>query len=163
MKTIYSQSQDFQLAVQTYKQLDTDSNKAALEGCMLLARINNKLLEEFDGNVQSKGYKKVASILVDATGLKKAQYCKDIAVGNYLIINIETKPELWSIAKTSIYKAYIHVSKPKPKSIKKPSNEAEFYKDILIQIKTWADNRTKTKFDGICQELGINQSVLGLD
>ena len=163
MKTIYSQSQDFQLAVQTYKQLGNDSNKAALEGCMLLARINNKLLEEFDGNVQSKGYKKVASILVDATGLKKAQYCKDIAVGNYLIINIETKPELWSIAKTSIYKAYIHVSKPKPKSIKKPSNEAEFYKDILIQIKTWADNRTKTKFDGICQELGINQSVLGLD
>ena len=163
MKTIYSQSQDFQLAVQTYKQLDADSNKASLEGCMLLARINNKLLEEFDGNVQSKGYKKVASILVDATGLKKAQYCKDIAVGNYLIINIETKPELWSIAKTSIYKAYIHVSKPKPKSIKKPSNEAEFYKDILIQIKTWADNRTKTKFDGICQELGINQSVLGLD
>ena len=163
MKTIYSQSQDFQLAVQTYKQLGNDSNKAALEGCMLLARMNNKLLEEFDGNVQSKGYKKVASILVDATGLKKAQYCKDIAVGNYLIINIETKPELWSIAKTSIYKAYIHVSKPKPKSIKKPSNEAEFYKDILIQIKTWADNRTKTKFDGICQELGINQSVLGLD
>ena len=163
MKSIYSQSQDFQLAVQTYKQLGNDSNKAALEGCMLLARINNKLLEEFDGNVHAKGYQKVSRHLIRDTSMKKRQYQRDIAVGNYLIINIETKPELWSITKTSIYKAYIHVSKPKPKSIKKPSNEAEFYKDILIQIKTWADNRTKAKFDGICRELGINQSALGLN
>ena len=126
MKTIYSQSQDFQLAVQTYKQLDTDSNKAALEGCMLLARINNKLLEEFDGNVHAKGYQKVSRHLIRDTSMKKRQYQRDIAVGNYLIINIETKPELWSITKTSIYKAYIHVSKPKQNQSKNHQMKPNF-------------------------------------
>ena len=73
MKTIYSQSQDFQLAVQTYKQLGNDSNRAALEGCMLLARINNKLLEEFDGNVQSKGYIGEVRHMIRTLSIKKRQ------------------------------------------------------------------------------------------
>lgn len=168
MKTIYSQSQDFQAAVTTYKQLNQDSNKAALEGCMLLARINGKLLDEFDGNPQSKGYKKVASTLIEGTGLKYAQYRRDVQIGNYLIVNIETKPELWTLPKTAIYKTYIHVPKSLPK-ISKPaivsdsSNEIEFYKDILRQIRQWTDTGTRIKWEGLLNHLGIDSRGLSLD
>ena len=87
---IYSSSNEFQSAVEQYNNLGNQSTTAALEQCMLLSRINDKILEESGGNVNDRSYKKTVKKLRQmCTNLKKVQFCKDVAVGRYLIENQE--------------------------------------------------------------------------
>ena len=84
---IYSASNEFQSAVEQYNNLGNQSTTAAnqsttaaLEQCMLLSRINDKLLEESGGNVNNRSYKKTVKKLRQmCTNLKKVQFCKDVA------------------------------------------------------------------------------------
>ena len=118
---IYSASNEFQSAVEQYNNLGNQSTTAAnqsttaaLEQCMLLSRINDKLLEESGGNVNNRSYKKTVKKLRQmCTNLKKVQFCKDVAVGRYLIENQERDVSLSAMSKTAIYKKFIYVPKPK--------------------------------------------------
>ena len=118
---IYSASNEFQSAVEQYNNLGNQSTTAAnqsttaaLEQCMLLSRINDKLLEESGGNVNDRSYKKTVKKLRQmCTNLKKVQFCKDVAVGRYLIENQERDVSLSAMSKTAIYKKFIYVPKPK--------------------------------------------------
>ena len=76
---IYSSSNEFQSAVEQYNNLGNQSTTAALEQCMLLSRINDKILEESGGNVNDRSYKKTVKKLRQmCTNLKKVQFCKDV-------------------------------------------------------------------------------------
>ena len=118
---IYSASNEFQSAVEQYNNLGNQSTTAAnqsttaaLEQCMLLSRINDKLLEESGGNVNNRSYKKTVKKLRQmCTNLKKVQFCKDVAVGRYLIENQERDVSLSTMSKRAIYKKFIYVPKPK--------------------------------------------------
>jgi hypothetical protein len=111
---IYSSSNEFQSAVEQYNNLGNQSTTAALEQCMLLSRINDKILEESGGNVNDRSYKKTVKKLRQmCTNLKKVQFCKDVAVGRYLIENQERDVSLSAMSKTAIYKKFIYVPKPK--------------------------------------------------
>ena len=118
---IYSSSNEFQSAVEQYNNLGNQSTTAAnqsttaaLEQCMLLSRINDKLLEESGGNVNNRSYKKTVKKLRQmCTNLKKVQFCKDVAVGRYLIENQERDVSLSTMSKRAIYKKFIYVPKPK--------------------------------------------------
>ena len=111
---IYSASNEFQSAVEQYNNLGNQSTTAALEQCMLLSRINDKILEESGGNVNDRSYKKTVKKLRQmCTNLKKVQFCKDVAVGRYLIENQERDVSLSAMSKTAIYKKFIYVPKPK--------------------------------------------------
>jgi hypothetical protein len=111
---IYSASNEFQSAVEQYNNLGNQSTTAALEQCMLLSRINDKILEESGGNVNDRSYKKTVKKLRQmCTNLKKVQFCKDVAVGRYLIENQERDVGLSAMSKTAIYKKFIYVPKPK--------------------------------------------------
>ena len=111
---IYSSSNEFQSAVEQYNNLGNQSTTAALEQCMLLSRINDKILEESGGNVNDRSYKKTVKKLRQmCTNLKKVQFCKDVAVGRYLIENQERDVSLSTMSKRAIYKKFIYVPKPK--------------------------------------------------
>lgn len=170
-KIIYTQSQEFQGAVETYNTLGNTSIQASHDQCMLLARMQQKLADSVGGNVQSKEYRKgMVSIQVD-TNLKKAQCHRDIQIGRYLIENQERNPNLSTMDKTKIYKEFI--VQPKPRAPSKPKapivsidalqteinslkNERDFLREVIRDFANWADTKTRTKFDGICEELGIN-------
>lgn len=115
---IYSSSNEFQSAVEQYNNLGNQSTTAALEQCMLLSRINDKLLEESHGNENTRAYKRdVKKLRQMCSGLKKPQFCKDVAVGRYVIENQERDVSLPTMTKTAIYKKFIYVPKPKTENM----------------------------------------------
>lgn len=180
-KPIYTKTPEFEGAVKTYKELGSNSIRASQDQCILLARMQVKLAESVDGKVTSKEYKLAFRSLKNVTC--GSQFRKDVQVGKYLIENQEKNPNLSSMTKTIIYKTYINPPKPKVQSMSKQSKDArikelenrvkdqdsririletdkEFFLGILDQIRSWADNKTRAKFEGILTDLGIDPKAI---
>lgn len=170
-KIIYTQSQEFQGAVETYNTLGNTSIQASHDQCMLLARMQQKLADSVGGNIKAKNYKKGLRDIQVSCNIQPAQCRRNILIGKYLIENQEKNPNLSTMDKTKIYKTYI--LQPKPKTPSKPKapivsidalqteinslkNERDFLREVIRDFANWADTKTRTKFDGICEELGIN-------
>jgi hypothetical protein len=131
---IYSSSNEFQSAVEQYNNLGNQSTTAALEQCMLLSRINDKILEESGGNVNDRSYKKTVKKLRQmCTNLKKVQFCKDVAVGRYLIENQERDVGLSAMSKTAIYKKFIYVPKPKTEHMPRHMLDQPKHESVLTE------------------------------
>lgn len=141
-------------------------NKAKVVQCCICAKIQESLHKQYNGKVNSKGYKQGATQILLALNMKKAQFNKDAAVGRYVIE--QNDASLFDKPKSFIESKFLPPKEPKKTKQKEAShakdatNNEEFYKDIIRQFRDWSDTNTRIRFKGICDDLGINPSALGL-
>lgn len=125
--------------------------KSELNNCVRLAKLKSMLAAKYDGNTNAKGYKKEASILVDATTSKKSQFQRDVQVGNYLIQNPDNT-DLLAMPKTRIYNTYI--AEPKEKKEPKPKPAVKVNSDQIII--------SKSDYDYLKRESMYYQALMNL-
>lgn len=107
-----------ELLINEYKEVVLKESSASLDSCELLYKIQSEMLAQVDGNAHNKFYQKAIAKFRKETGLSKAQFNKDIAVGKYLSID---SPESRlnsdrSLTKKELYQKYC--APPKPKLVK---------------------------------------------
>jgi hypothetical protein len=116
--------------VNQYNQLEQTSTTASLEACKIQAMAYNALKEKYQGNTNSKEYKKEARHWSRSTNKTPRQCQRDAEVGQWLL-EPTNDPSQYK-TKTDIYKA-LHPSKPKtpakPKAPTTPTTIDPYWKE----------------------------------
>ena len=101
-----------------YNQTVANETSESLKGCVLLYNIKKKMLENYNNNEQSAGYKKEINQWRKDNNVKKSIFSKDAAVGEWLVTVYHDKPSNDKLSKSAIYKQYC--APPKQQKAKKP-------------------------------------------
>ena len=116
--------------------------KSQLENCQRIHKWQNMLLEKYNGNTNDKEYQKSTVSVRHATGLNKTQLSRFSRVGQYLIENGESNPDLFTMSSDRIYNKFIKTPKPKAEPKPKPAPQSidlEYYKACELKYMALMD------------------------
>lgn len=142
-----------ELLINEYKEVVLKESSASLDSCELLYKIQSEMLAQVDGNTHNKFYQKAIAKFRKETGLSKAQFNEDVAVGKFLSIDRSSGRlnSTRSMTKKQIYKQYC--APPKPKLVKDTGPKIN-YKNEYNKL-TEENQALKQKHEYMKEQLGI--------
>jgi hypothetical protein len=150
--TIYTEQIDQKLS--ELISIQKSEKESPIKACVLVFEIQDLLKAKHNGNTNSKEYKKEASLLGDASGLKKSQFKKNGQIGEYVKQHASTNPELYTMKKTKIYTEYVNPKKPSEKTPVAKVSKAEYDAVVSENHRLKAENaELSAVIEQLCNEL----------